>query len=770
MGGRLELIGWEETLSGNDRPQALINAEMETCDLFIGAMWTSWGSRPSLDGPYTSGFEEEFELSRARHERSGAPAMAMFFKSVDPIQLQDPGVNLQRVLNFQEKLRAEKRFLYGTFNHAEEFASKVREFLSAHVIRLLTQPAALLQDKVIEPTTKTGEGAESISDPSANREPDASFLTSAAKSISDQGLRAIDVARMRLISAAYGRAGNDKQVLGVHDANLIYGSRNSFELSFIERYGLLEAGLSRVEAENTPVWSWLASLTADKPDLLVRISQFGEPAEQAGAISAIRLLRLPVAEILTVGEHTIGHWLDTSSDSTVKQAALKLLREIGGVDELPFVEAELERADKDTATTALEAAVTIALREGGATALRYVLKTSFENLDLDLLQEVLGYVDEASVQELVTGLDHRSAEVRSAFLREMSKRDVVDIATLGRAKDDDAPIVRYAALQALDRIGQPTSLDEAQLILAKPRSNYGFFGLTGGQDSAGLALFEVYASERMRSMPAAALEALLTSSTHRVAAYQALAARRIGNYGQQLRSDLDDGFESYFDRNWPDGIKPAATGGLLALAVASTDPAAAKKRELMKRALDIIASQRDSNDLKRIRTVLDEGKGNVTTPVLSFIRALGSSDDIERLGRTPRFRFNQPDTGNYFGDFVDAARLILRFHKDGAAALVRMEFPAIMKAKLIELMSAKDFSTLSDEAIIALLLSTDDEIRRVTARKIPTSVTRGRVTKILDAYRSHDEGLYYIVTHWLDLGLAYDRPMARRIVDAGARR
>ncbi|WP_413061198.1 DUF4062 domain-containing protein [Sphingomonas carotinifaciens] len=771
MGGRLELIGWEETLSGNDRPQALINAEMESCDLFIGAMWTSWGSRPSLDGSYTSGFEEEFELSRSRHERSGVPAMSMFFKAIDPIQLRDPGVDLRKVLDFQEKLRAEKRFLYGTFNHAEEFASKVREFLSTHVIRLLKQPAAQRQEKAAEPKTKIGEEVEAIADPSTHRAPDASFLASASMSmLSEKSLGTVDVARIRLIGAAYGRATNDKQVLGVHDANLLYGSRKSFELSFSERYGLLEAGLAQIGSENTPVWTWLAGLTAEQPDVLVRLGQFAEPPTQAGAISAIRVLRLSVADILKFGEHTIGHWLDTSSDATVKKAALKLLREIGGPDELALVEEELNRADKDTSNAALEAAVTIMLRRSGGAAVRYILTTSFENLDIDLLHGVLGYVSEASVQELVTGLDHRSAEVRSAVLREMSKRDVVDIATLGRAKEDDAAIVRYAALQALDRIGQPTSLDEAHIILSTPRPNYGVFGLTSSQDSTGLALFQIYASERMRSMPPVALEALLASPIHRVVAYQTLASRRIDDYGQRLRADLDDGFENYFKQTWPDGLKPAGTGGLLSLTVGNNDPAAAKKRELVKRALDIIASQRDQDDLSRIRKVLDEGKGNVTAQVISFFKTLGDSVDIERLGRTPPFRFDQPNNGNYFGDFIDAARLILRLHKGDAASLLNINFPAIMKAKLIELMPAKDFSTLNDDAIVELLLSSEDDIRRATARKVPTSVVRRRVTKIMDAYRSNDDGRYYIVTHWLDLGLAYDRPMARRVVDADARR
>ena len=60
--------------------------------------------------------------------------MAMFFKDVDPLQLNDPGDELRKVLGFQERLRNEKAFLYGKFANAEEFAKKVREFLSAHII------------------------------------------------------------------------------------------------------------------------------------------------------------------------------------------------------------------------------------------------------------------------------------------------------------------------------------------------------------------------------------------------------------------------------------------------------------------------------------------------------------------------------------------------------------------------------------------------------------------------------------------------------------
>jgi len=43
-GYQIELLGWEETVSSLGRPQALINKELETCELFIGVMWKRWGT------------------------------------------------------------------------------------------------------------------------------------------------------------------------------------------------------------------------------------------------------------------------------------------------------------------------------------------------------------------------------------------------------------------------------------------------------------------------------------------------------------------------------------------------------------------------------------------------------------------------------------------------------------------------------------------------------------------------------------------------------
>ena len=59
LGISLELLGWEDTLPGAQRPQDAINADLDSADLVVGLLWRRWG-QPTGHGEYTSGFEEEF--------------------------------------------------------------------------------------------------------------------------------------------------------------------------------------------------------------------------------------------------------------------------------------------------------------------------------------------------------------------------------------------------------------------------------------------------------------------------------------------------------------------------------------------------------------------------------------------------------------------------------------------------------------------------------------------------------------------------------------
>jgi uncharacterized protein DUF4062 len=96
LGIQVELIGWEDTFKRFGRPQEQINLDLDRCEAFIGMLWRKWGTPPSKDGgPYTSGFEEEFERALANRTKSGRPEMTLFLKKIDPDFLKDQGPDLK---------------------------------------------------------------------------------------------------------------------------------------------------------------------------------------------------------------------------------------------------------------------------------------------------------------------------------------------------------------------------------------------------------------------------------------------------------------------------------------------------------------------------------------------------------------------------------------------------------------------------------------------------------------------------------------------------
>ena len=57
--------------------------------------------------------------------------IAVMFKGVEPTRLTDPGEHLRKVLQFKERLEAEKWLLFSTFDSLEEFDND----LLGHLLR-----------------------------------------------------------------------------------------------------------------------------------------------------------------------------------------------------------------------------------------------------------------------------------------------------------------------------------------------------------------------------------------------------------------------------------------------------------------------------------------------------------------------------------------------------------------------------------------------------------------------------------------------------------
>src|SRR5262249_39457454 len=116
-------VGWEDTLSGVGRPQALINEDLKQCDYAIFVLHDRWGT-PTGKG-YNSGTEEEWALAEDLYKKNSIRNIALFFKIVGQRQIRDPGKQLKAVLDFKKKIEKGKQHLFKQYETIEQFAEAI---------------------------------------------------------------------------------------------------------------------------------------------------------------------------------------------------------------------------------------------------------------------------------------------------------------------------------------------------------------------------------------------------------------------------------------------------------------------------------------------------------------------------------------------------------------------------------------------------------------------------------------------------------------------
>ncbi|MEH6756465.1 MAG: DUF4062 domain-containing protein [Parasphingorhabdus sp.] len=109
-GCQLKLVGWEDTIPGYQRPQSLINVDLDKCQYFIGVLWNRWGTKPDLEASaFTSGFEEEFCRAKDLTAAGSMKDIALYFKAVNVPDGLEPGLEFQKVKDFRKQCIDEKR-------------------------------------------------------------------------------------------------------------------------------------------------------------------------------------------------------------------------------------------------------------------------------------------------------------------------------------------------------------------------------------------------------------------------------------------------------------------------------------------------------------------------------------------------------------------------------------------------------------------------------------------------------------------------------------
>ena len=266
----IDLLGWEDTLPGYGRPQALINREVERCDLFIGLLWRRWGTPPARHLKFSSGFEEEFSIARTRRERTLSPEIWIFFKKVESAQIADAGAQLQSVIDFRGYLTAGKTIFFKEFDDVDAWERLLRRCLIDHVLGIAgTQggsPEGPSGRTAALTKNASGEVHTSFA-PAAGHQlaTIANFLTPAAKTgnlldliealDNNQDLEFLAVRTLLLSAALVAASESSDTPLPTHELNTLYRYRDRLQATDDELFVLFRTLLADV-SEVTPGWYW----------------------------------------------------------------------------------------------------------------------------------------------------------------------------------------------------------------------------------------------------------------------------------------------------------------------------------------------------------------------------------------------------------------------------------------------------------------------------------------------------------------------------------
>jgi hypothetical protein len=771
LGYQVELVGWEDTLPGVGRPQAIINRDLDGCDLFVGMLWKRWGTPPG-DAHYTSGFEEEFERSMKRNAEGGRPEINLLLKDLDAASLADPGDHLKKVIAFKDQVFAEKKLLAGTFADVRDFEGKFRKCIQGYVIALASKDEASESEKDRAPAAETQTTPLSEPGPTTPLSVEGvrflrSFLSTAERANDEHPLAADDVARVRLLSVIAAVHGNDEQSLGSHDANLLFKARTKFDFGRRELIGLLDDGLAHFKHENVPLWNWVAAVDGFNNIMLPICSVVGTTDRRVGALKAMRLIEEPI-----VGEQHFGRkeivplWFARDAETEVRVAALEYLGECGRPSDLSAINEEFARNETQTASVAANAIIQITLRDDRRGALEALYALQPSTVKEALLDALFSHDAEFDDEILLRGLGHRNVKVRTTVVKLLQKRRALVASVAEPLLNDSEAEVRYEALQALVASGRSYSVEQAKAILVRKSptpAGLGFFAMRQA-DTEGEAALGRYTEQFFNRLTVAQLEDEDLSSIYDQNAFLALCRRDFRRRGDDLRKAVAnhfvDRFESLLEEmgkrfgNVPDLLEKTRSLGKHL------------RNRFTREGMDIICDKLDAADLPLVRSILGNGSLNYSAADLRYLAKFGQWCDIPLVIAS----LDRPEHGSKHVSMLsilsstkyeDAARTVYALGKHRLNDLLTTPLQGRLLARIIPLIPDKAFLGLDEAVIMALMRSEAEDVRKLAALKYVRAFPRKRVKQFLYDYMTADK-IYYNVIHWLDFGLSVPRDRMMR--------
>lgn len=471
LGLQIALYKWEDAKPGAGRPQSIINAAVDDCDLFIGLLYERWG-RPT--GDYSSGFHEEFDRAKKRWRIGGEPEIWLTFKAPRPGLLDDPGDHLKRIIEFREREKVLGEVLFKEVKDTADWKSKLYEWLLAHALDLAPRFASPVLPRIAASSPEAP--VPSSSSPAGSDEGAAienEVLGQLAKvsgsmarvvlsgnlefSVDDANiLTEFEIARLYLLSATWIGKRYTGDFLGVHEVNLIYKYRADLrptidELDQLFRTALHDAG------DVVPGWYWFSRhISGHAKEMLLAIADENSDAQLR--VRALRMLRLAKIDIKAEGWTSLPLFDDSDS---VRLEALEYLGSMADESAVPILE-EIVSAETDSSvagSAAVDAMSLIFARYDPKRAL-LGLASGRQIASAELLSALKHSVKALDETGLLKAAEDPIEGVRAFAVAELAQRNKLPMSLARTLIADPSDEIKEIAFLALAREGEQIELEK----------------------------------------------------------------------------------------------------------------------------------------------------------------------------------------------------------------------------------------------------------------------------------------------------------------------
>ncbi|MDH5831525.1 DUF4062 domain-containing protein [Luteimonas sp. M1R5S18] len=743
---RVELVGWEDTVSVFGRPQATINRDLERCDFFIGMIWKRWGTPPDTEGHYSSGFEEEFRRSVERRTSTGSPEISLFFKEVSPEILADPGPELRKVLDFKSELIGGKSVLFEQFSSTSDFERRIRRC----VFKYLESTRQELADPGKSDQSSSDITSSDDSRPLLLSAEGTSFLRDLVGRTEDHSIDSVDIARFRLLSSISGLHGNDESLLGTHDANLMFLHRDRLSLGTDEIIGLISCGLANIASENVPLWHWISPNISK----LWRLTLTGPSPQKAGALRAMLLVGEKLPDTPNLERSLIlREWLSEEREILERVAALEYLVEHGETQDLPIIRLEIESNHSQTSRVALDSYIRTSLKSSRNDALDAICELQPSAVSDQILNDIFSVGHDLNTATLQLALQAKHSNTRLLAAQELIKRDEFPTELAEAYLNDDDRKVRLVVIDLLSSRGQIFSEARARALLVEKKT-----GLLLGQEDD--SLWRKHRRQTLIASESNALAALREQeSIFEIDILLAQAAKARARGKATLRGLIENQFYDHFDRKLESMERSGFPADTLTQTRALRDFLTDR---FTRAALNLLGEIGDASDLPTVRLILSRGKLPYSASDTELLRKHGEWKDIELLISSESRRQSPFLTIDiHQEDRLHLAETLVALGKHRLRELLEMPMPGYLLADVIVCSPEVAFSELSSKTILTLFDHESETVRRFGAIKFAKSNSKRVVRKMLNAYTA-GQTYFYNVSHWLDFSCSLPAPQGKK--------